>query len=174
MAVDEERGSGRQAGVHAHAFAAIHLDEHEAFPLLTTAFGLGFQLLKKSFFEFQDFFDVHAGDQGMGGGYGSFREENVLKFVVAGRQDGSALVDFGGIEQIQDREVLHREDAVHAFQAQTALTIQEVGDMGLLKASLLSQKEAGQLAFLDALPKSIAQVVLQHSEFHGRKYSTGI
>jgi hypothetical protein len=30
----------------------------------------------------------------------------------------------------------------------------------------LSQTEAGEIAFLDALPKSIAEIVLQNSEFH--------
>jgi hypothetical protein len=35
----------------------------------------------------------------------------------------------------------------------------------------LSQPEAGQIAFLNPLPKSIAEVVLQHSEFHSLEYS---
>ena len=43
--------------------------------------------------------------------------------------------------------------------------------MGLLETRLLCQAEAGEVAFLNALPKSIAEVVLQHSEFHRREYS---
>ena len=172
MAVDQERGSGQQAGVHAHTFAVVHLDEHEAFPLLAVAFGLWFQLLKKSFFKFQDFFDVHAGDEGLSGGDGSVDEEDVLEFIIAGRQDGSALVDLGGVEQVEDGKMLDSQDAVHALEAQAALTIQEVGDVSLFKASLLRQTEAGQVAFLDALPKRFAQVILQYSEFHGREYNT--
>jgi hypothetical protein len=35
----------------------------------------------------------------------------------------------------------------------------------------LCQAEAGEVAFLNALPKSIAEVVLQHAEFHRREYS---
>ena len=167
-------GAGLKARVHAHAFAAVDLDEHEALPLFAVAFGFRFQLLKKSFLEFQNFLDVHAGDEGMGGGHGSVGEEDVLKLVVAGRQNGSALVDLGGIEQVEDGKMLDGEDPVHAFEAEAALTIQEVGDVSLFKTRLLRQAEAGEVAFLDALPKSIPQIVLQNSEFHNsREYTMG-
>jgi hypothetical protein len=36
----------------------------------------------------------------------------------------------------------------------------------------LRQTEAGEVAFVDTLPNGVAQVVLQHSEFHNREYST--
>ena len=68
--------------------------------------------------------------------------------------------------------MLDGQDPVHAFEAQSALTIQEVGDMSLLKAGLLGETEAGQVAFLNALPEGFAQVLLQYSEFHGREYNT--
>ena len=42
-----------------------------------------------------------------------------------------------------------------------------------LESSLLCQTEAGQIAFINALPKSFAQVILQHSEFHSWEYSMG-
>ena len=38
--------------------------------------------------------------------------------------------------------------------------------MGLFESGLLCQTEAGKISLIDALPKSIAQVVLQDSEFH--------
>ena len=38
--------------------------------------------------------------------------------------------------------------------------------MGLLEPRLLGQPEAGEIAFLDTLPKSVAEIVLQNSEFH--------
>src|SRR5580692_6883520 len=137
MAVDQECGPGQQAGIHAHAFVAINLDEDETLPLLTIAFGFRFQFLKKAFLEFQDFFDVHAGDEGMSGGDGSVSEEDVLELVVAGGQDRSALVNFGWYQQSEDGKMLDGQDPVHTFEAQAALTIQEVGDMSLLKAGLL-------------------------------------
>src|SRR5580658_7010410 len=172
MAVDQKCGSRQEARVHAHGFAVVYLDEHKAFPLLAIAFGLRFQLLKKSFLEFQDFLDVHAGDEGTSGGYGSVDEKDVLEFIVAGRQDGSAPVDLGGVEQIEHGKMLDGQDPVHALEAQAALAIQEVRDVSLFKAGLLRQPKAGQVAFLDALPKRFAQVVLQYSEFHGSEYST--
>jgi hypothetical protein len=105
-------------------------------------------------------------------GYSAVGEEDVREFVVAGGQDGSALVDLGWFQQIEDGKMLDGEDAVHALEAQAALTIQEVGDMSLLEAGLLSETQAGQVTFLDALPESFAQIVLENSEFHGREYNT--
>jgi hypothetical protein len=37
----------------------------------------------------------------------------------------------------------------------------------------LRETEAGEVAFVNALPKSIAEVILQHSEFHSWEYSMG-
>src|ERR1700684_3123645 len=117
MAVDQECGSGKQAGIHAHGFAVVYFDEHEALPGLTVAFCFRFQLLKKTFLEFEDFFDVHAGDEGMSGGDWSVDEKDVLKLVVARGKDGCALVDLGGIEQIKYRKMLDGQNPVHALEA---------------------------------------------------------
>jgi hypothetical protein len=62
--------------------------------------------------------------------------------------------------------MLNGEDPVHAFEAEAALAIEEVGDVGLLEPGLLGQTEASEIAFVDTLPKSIAEIVLQNSEFH--------
>jgi hypothetical protein len=62
--------------------------------------------------------------------------------------------------------MLDGEDAVHALEAEAALAIEEVGDVGLFKSSLLRQTEAGEITFLDAFPKSVAEVILQNAEFH--------
>src|SRR5580693_6017115 len=172
MAVDEECGSGHEAGIHAHAFVAVYLDEDEALPLAAIAFGFRLQLLKKVFLEFQDFFDVHAGDEGMSGGCRGIGEQDVLEFVIAGRQDGGALVDLGRLKKVEHGKMLDGEDAVHAFEAQAPLTIEKVGDVSLLEARLFCQTEAGQIAFVDALPNGFAQIVLQYSEFHGWEYNT--
>lgn len=166
MAVDEERGAGKQARIHAHSFAGVHFNYYEAFPLLAIAFNFGFQFLEKCLLEFQNFFHVHAGEQGLSGGDGSIGEKDILKLVVTGGQDGSAFVDFGGIEEIENGKVLNGEDAIHAFETEAAFAIEEVGDVSLLEPGLLGQTEAGEIAFLDTLPKSIAEIVLQNSEFH--------
>ena len=172
MTVDEERGPGQQTGVHAHTFAGIGFNEDEALPPFAITFGFGFELFQKRFLELQDFLNVHAGDEGLGCGDVSVGQENVLELVVAGGQDGSAFVDFGRVEQIEHRKMLDGEDAVHAFEAQAAFAIQEVGDVSLLESSLFGQAETGQVAFFDAFPESFTQVFLQHSEFHNPEYST--
>ena len=65
--------------------------------------------------------------------------------------------------------MLNGEDAIHAFQAEAALAVQEVRDVGLLETRLLCQAEAGEVAFRDALPKCTAEVILQNSELHNNR-----
>jgi len=117
MTIDEQCGAWKKAGVHAHAFAAVYFDEHKTLPLLAIAFGFGFQSFEKTLLEFKDLFHVHAGNEGMSSSDGAIGEEDILELVVAGRQDRSALVDFGGVEKIEHREMLHRQNPVHALKA---------------------------------------------------------
>jgi len=117
---------------------------------------------------------MHAGDERLGGSGGSVGEHDVFKFVAARRQDGGALVDFGRIEQIEYGETLDGEHFVHAFEAEAALPVEEVGDVGLLESGLLCEPEAGEFAGFDALPQYLAKIILQDFEFHGPEYSTGV
>jgi len=117
---------------------------------------------------------MHASDERLGSGSGSVGEQDVFKFVAAGRQDGGALVDFGRIEQIEYGEMLDGEYFVHAFEAEAALPVEEVGDVGLLESGQLCQPEAGEFACFDALPQYLAKIILQDFEFHGPEYSTGV
>ncbi len=173
VTVDQEGSAREESRVHAHAFAAIYFNDYETFPLFALgAFGFRFQLLEKRLLEFQDFLDVHAGDERLGGGDGSIGEKDVLKFIVAGRQDGSALVNFRRVEKIQHGKMLNGEDPIHALEAEAALAIQEVGDVSLFKSRLLRQAEAGQFAFLYALPNRVTEIILQHPEFHSWEYTT--
>jgi hypothetical protein len=107
----------------------------------------------------------------MGGSDVSFCEEDVLEIIVAGRHNRSAFVDLGRVKQIEYGEMLDGQNPVHALKTQSTLAIQEVGDMSLLESGLLCQTEAGQISLIDALPKSIAQIVLQNAKFHKSKYS---
>ena len=67
--------------------------------------------------------------------------------------------------------MLDGENAIHTLKAEATLAIEEVGDMGLLEAGLLGETEAGEVAFLDAFPESVAEIVLKNSEFHRAEYS---
>ena len=66
-------------------------------------------------------------------------QQHVIEIVLTGRGNAGTLVDFAGIEQIQDGQALHIQHLVHAFDAQTALAVEEVGNMGLLETRVLSQ-----------------------------------
>lgn len=171
VAIDQERGAGKKTGIHAHAFAGVGFDEDEAFPAGTVAFDFGLELLQKALLEFKDLFHVHAGEQGVRGGDGAIGEDDALKFVIARRNDGGTFVDLGGIEQIEHRETLDRQDAIHAFEAEATFAVQEVGNVSLLEAGLPRQAKPGEIAIFDAFPQSIAKVFLQDTEFHGREYS---
>ena len=102
VAVDQQSCTRQQTGVHAHTFASVGFNYDKAFPLFATAFEFGLQLLEKCFLELQNFFDVHTGDQGLGSGDGSVRKKDILKLIIAGRQDRSALINLGGIEEIEN------------------------------------------------------------------------
>ena len=93
--------------------------------------------------------------------------EHIVEVVVAGRSDAGALVDFAGIEQIQNGKALDIQHLVHAFDAQAPFAVEEVGNVGLLEAGISGQAQAGQFAFLDALPERFAQIFLQGPELHG-------
>jgi hypothetical protein len=166
MAVDQERGSGHEAGRHGEGFAGVELDEDEALPAGTAIVGCGLQLAKKALLEFEDIENLAAGDEGLGGGGGGIGEKNILELVRTRRQDGGALVNLGGIEQVEDGEVLDGENFVHAFDAETALSIEEIGDVGLLESGLLRKAKAGQLRRFDTGPQDFSKVILQNLELH--------
>lgn len=142
MAVDKKRGAGDEAREHG-GVAGVELDEDEAVPGRTVPFELGLELAKKGLTELQDFKDPVGGDKGLGGSGGGIGEKDVFEVVGAGGQDGGALVDLGGVEEVEDREVLDGEDLVHALDAESALAIEEIRNMSLFKTCLLGQPETG-------------------------------
>ena len=97
MAVEEQCGPGREAGKHAGGVPGIEFDEDEASPVGTIAFRFGLKLAEEGLFEFQELEHAIGGDEGAEGG-GRFGKEYVFELVGAGSDDGSAFVDFGGIE----------------------------------------------------------------------------
>jgi len=166
MAVDEERGFGGQAGRHGLGVAGIELDQDEALPGRTVAFGFGLELVEEGFLELEDLFHVHAGDERLGSGGGGIGEHDVFRVVGTGREDGGAFVDLGGIEQVENGEVLDLKDLVHALNAEAALAVKEVGDVGLFESSLLGKAESGEFTCFDALPENFSEIVLQDFELH--------
>jgi len=168
MTVQEQSGAGHEPGMHAPGVPGVELDDHEALPGGTSAKGRGAQAAQESFLELEDFFHVHGGDERLGSGGMSVGDEDVIELVAARRHDGGALVHGGGIEQVEHGEALHGEDLVHAFQAQAALLVEEIRDVGLLESGLAGEAEAGQLAGFDAIPEDVAKIILQDFELHWR------
>src|SRR5579864_1831725 len=166
MAVDQKRGSGEQAGRHSLGVAGIELDQNEALPVGTGAFRFRLQFVKEGFLELEDVLDMHAGDEGLGGGGGGIGEDDVFEIVGAGGNHGGALVDLGGIEQVEDGEMLDLENLVHALNAEAALAVEEIGDVGLFESGLLGQAESRKFTCFNAIPKDFSEIVLQGLELH--------
>ena len=136
MAVDEQRGSGNEAGMHGKGLAGVELDEDEAVPGGTVAIGFRLEFAQEAFFELEDLDDQIRGDEGVGGG-GGIGEQDVFKLIGARGQDGGTFVDFDGIKQVENGKMLDGQDFVHALEAEAAFSVEEVRDMGLLKSGLL-------------------------------------
>ena len=69
-------------------------------------------------------------------------------------------------EDLVDGEVLGGEDAVEAFEGEGAFAIEEVGDMGLLKAGLMGDAAAGEDAAFDAAEEFEADEFVQILKVH--------
>jgi len=166
MAVDQERGSKDEAGRHGRGFAGIEPDQHEAEPGRAVALGFGSQLVQEGLLELEDLLDVHAGDEGLGGSAGGIGKDDVFEGIVGGGQDGGALVDLRGIEEVENGEVLDLEDLVHALDGEAALAVEEIRNVGLFKSRLLGKTESGELSFSNSVQENFAEIVLQGLELH--------
>jgi hypothetical protein len=69
-------------------------------------------------------------------------------------------------QDLVDGEILRGEDAVEAFERERALSIEEVGDMRLLKACLLGEAAAGEGPALDAAEEFQAEEFVEVLEVH--------
>ena len=173
MAVDQEQGAGGQTRIHREGFARIELDQNETLPAGAVPVGFWLDVVEKGLLELEDLFYVHADDERLGRGTRGISEDDIFELIGTGRKDRSTFVDLGGIEEIEDREVLHLKDLVHAFEAEAAFSVEEVGDMSLLESSLLGEAEPGKFTCFDAVQKNFAEVFLQDFELHGRSIAPG-
>lgn len=64
--------------------------------------------------------------------------------------------------------MLDTENLVHAFKAESALAVEEVGYVGLFESSLPSETETSKFTCFDALPEDFTEILLQYFELHGR------
>src|SRR5947208_9207035 len=173
MTVDQERGSGHEARIHSRGIVGIGPDHHEAMPVGAVALDFGPYALKERLFKLQNLFHPHAENEGLAGGRGGFGEYDILRVIAAGRKYGGTLIDLGGIEKVEDRKMLDLEDFVHAFETESALVVEGVGDMSLFKSRLMSKSESGQFTCFDAVPEDFTEVFLQDFELHRRSIAPG-
>jgi hypothetical protein len=173
MAVDQERGSGGQSRMHGQGFASIELDQDEALPAGTVSMAFWLHAVEERLLELENLFHMHADNKRLAGSNRGVGEDDIFELVGAGRKDRSTFVDLGGIEEIEDREVLNLKDLVHTLEAEPAFSVEEVGDVSLLESSLLSEAEPGEFACFDAVQKNFAEVFLQDFELHGRSIAPG-
>ena len=173
MSVKQQSGAGHEAGRHGGGVAGIELNQDETVPGGAIAVDFGLELAEEGFPEFERAEDAVGGNQGTGGGGGRIGEQNVFEIVGAGEKDGGALVDFGGIEQVEDGKMLNGKDFVHTVEAEAALAVEEVGDMSLFESGLLSKMEAGEFPCCDAFQEDFTEVILQELELHWGEYSIG-
>jgi len=145
MSVDQKRDAGLEAWGHGGDVLGVGFDQDEAVPGGAVHLHVGLELAKEGLLELEDVEDEISGDQRASQG-GEADEKDVFELVGAGRQDGGALVDLGGIEQVEDGEVLDGENLVHALDAEAALAVEEIGDMGLLESGLLGKSKAGKFS----------------------------
>ena len=103
----------------------------------------GSQLAQEALLQLRDLLHFHAHDHGLAGSDRAVNQQHVVEIIIAGRSDAGTLVDFAGIEKIQNRKALDVQHLVHAFDAQTPLAVEKVGDVRLLESGFVSQAKAG-------------------------------
>ena len=172
MSINQDYGPGVETGKHRQGVLDIEPDEDETLPRRAVADRFSTQLAEKGLAELDHLEHVHGGDEGMSG---SRRrgQQDTFEFVGAGWEDGGPLADLGGIEQVEDREVLDGENFVHALEAETAFAIEKIGDMSLFESGLLCESESGEFATINALPQDFPKIVLQDPELHVRSLASG-
>jgi len=143
VAVYEDGSTGQKAGIHAHAVSGLDFDGDEPLPMGAFTLHIRTELAEETALELVDFSHSHAHDEWLRSGDITVDDEDVVKFVVAGRGNAGALVDLSGIEKVKDGHMLDAKYTVHAFEAEAALAVQEVGYMRLAEAGLGSELQAG-------------------------------
>src|SRR5215813_9987138 len=154
MAVDQERGSRGQSGMHRQGFTTVELDQDETLPAGTVSVGFRLDAVEEGLFELDDLLDVHADDERLGRGDGRIGEDYVFELVGAGRKDRSAFVDLDGIEQVEYREMLNLQPVLHGLGAASARAVGEVTTTTFPIPSLLGGSESGEFTSFDAVQKN--------------------
>lgn len=102
VAVDEQGCSGERSRVHDHCFLMIEFDDDEALPGGVSGYRVRFEALEEGLLELQDLLDMHTHNDCFRGCNIGVNHNYVVELVVVRRENGSALVDFGGVEKVEN------------------------------------------------------------------------
>jgi hypothetical protein len=172
MAVDQQGCTRSKKGRHGGRVLRIGPDEGEAGPEGSVAFGFGLELAQETFPELENVDDLHGSDDGPGGSAGGSVSRTLSNSSSLGDRMEAHLLT--SAESSKSRmEMLEGENFVHAFDAETRLAIEGVGNVGLFKSSLPGETDSGKFCCLDAFPQDFAKIIFQILNFIGRSIAPG-
>jgi hypothetical protein len=166
VAIEDGDGSGSDEGLHGGGLLGVGADGEEALPAGVGGRGagaVGMIAVKARGGDVDGLDDGGGGDVGFVHGDGG-RDDGDRFYGVAGLELG------GGLEiereKLVDGDVLGGENAVEAFEGEGTFAVEEIGDVGLLKADLAGEVRAGKISALDAANEFEAEEFVQVLEVH--------
>jgi len=170
VAVEDGDGSGGKERVHGGGLQGVGADGEEALPVGVAGGGAGAVVVQAGGGDLNGFNDRGGVDSGVVHGGGGGDDGDDLNGLASGgwRRCGGGEFER---KEVFDGEVLRGEDAVEAFEGESAFAIEEVGDVSLLEAGLLGETAAGQGSAFDAAEEfeteELVEVLKVHEGFIG-------
>ena len=116
--------------------------------------------------EVEGFDDGRGGDARLGEGGGRADDGDARHGVCGGAGDGDGRGSEIEREELIDGELLRSEDAIEAFERESAPAVEEVGDVGLAEAGELGETSSGEGAGLDAAGEFLTKEFVEIGEVH--------
>ena len=131
VAIEHGDGAGGDEGVHGGGLLRVGANGEEALPMGVSGGGAGAVVMQARGGDLDGFDDGGGGDARLVHGGGGGDDRNDLGGVAGVGWDGGLC----GVEvyrqNLIDGEILRGQDAVEAFEGESAFAIEEIGDMGL-------------------------------------------
>ena len=150
MAVEDSDGSGGEERIHRGGLLGVGADGEEALPVRVFGGRAGAVVVEARGGDVEGFDDGGGDDARVVHGGGGGDDGDSFDGIAgdgASRGRGGGEIDG---EELVDGKALRSEDAVEAFERKGSLAVEEVGDVCLLEAGLVSEAAAGEGAAFDA------------------------
>ena len=161
--IEHGDGSGGEERFHGGGLLGIGTDGEEALPVGVASGGAGAVVVQAGGGDLDGFDDGGGGDAGLVHGGGGGDDGNDFDGVAGRDGSGGGEVER---EDLVDGEFLRGEDAVEAFEGEGAFAVEEIGDVRLLKASLLGETAAGKRASFDAAEELETEEFMEVLKIH--------